>query len=206
MKEGGSSVVTGGFILVLCAAAFFVIKNFLPGLAGFFLVIMLFFVLCIGLLVAAVLFFAFKKPKEKEADIKEKEASRILEKGRQGVMEIRSKLMRIKDKDIRKQGEDICNLVNKILMEARKQKEEPAKIRQYLTYYLQTMLNIISGYERLESCDKLENDTKENVINCLQGIMEASQRQYDNLFEDDLLDLTVEMEVLTSMCKKDGLL
>ena len=91
-------------------------------------------------------------------------------------------------------------------MEARKQKEEPAKIRQYLTYYLQTMLNIISGYERLESCDKLENDTKENVINCLQGIMEASQRQYDNLFEDDLLDLTVEMEVLTSMCKKDGLL
>ena len=29
---------------------------------------------------------------------------------------------------------------------------------------------------------------------------------YRNQVEDDILDLTVEMEVLNTMCKKDGLL
>ena len=32
------------------------------------------------------------------------------------------------------------------------------------------------------------------------------EKQYNNLFEDDILDLTVEMKILTQMCKKDGLL
>ena len=34
----------------------------------------------------------------------------------------------------------------------------------------------------------------------------AMEKQYNNLFENDILDLTVEMEVLTQICKRDGLL
>ena len=34
----------------------------------------------------------------------------------------------------------------------------------------------------------------------------AMEKQYNNLFEIDILDLTVEMEVLTQICKRDGLL
>lgn len=32
------------------------------------------------------------------------------------------------------------------------------------------------------------------------------EKQYTNLFDNDKLDLTVEMEVLRQMCKQDGLL
>ena len=31
-------------------------------------------------------------------------------------------------------------------------------------------------------------------------------RQYANLFEDDLLDMTAEMQTMTAVCRRDGLL
>jgi hypothetical protein len=34
----------------------------------------------------------------------------------------------------------------------------------------------------------------------------AMEKQYLNLFEDDKLDLSVEMAVMTQICKRDGLL
>ena len=34
----------------------------------------------------------------------------------------------------------------------------------------------------------------------------AMEKQYLNLFEDDKLDLCVEMDVLTRICRQDGLL
>ena len=37
-------------------------------------------------------------------------------------------------------------------------------------------------------------------------IKQAMEKQYKNLFEDDLLDLSVEMKALTLACKRDGLL
>lgn len=44
------------------------------------------------------------------------------------------------------------------------------------------------------------------VMECLGNIKSAMDKQYQNLFEDDKLDLTVEMEALTLACKRDGLL
>ena len=49
-------------------------------------------------------------------------------------------------------------------------------------------------------------ETAESVISCLTDIKSAMEKQYENLFEDDKLDLSVEMEVLTAVCKRDGLL
>ena len=44
------------------------------------------------------------------------------------------------------------------------------------------------------------------VMECLENIKSAMDKQYQNLFEDDKLDLTVEMEALALACKRDGLL
>lgn len=206
MNENGSGLLSGLLFLIGGGIIFLLSKSFFPHFSKLLIIGGVIIIVFIVILVLTVMYFAFKKPKEKIENLKEKEIINIINKGRANVMELRSNLMRVKDKEIRKQGEDICNLVNKILEEAKKQKEDPTKIRQYLNYYLPTTLNIIIGYQRLESCNKLEADSRENVISCLKGVMEASEKQYDNLFEDDILDLTVEMEVLNTMCKKDGLL
>ena len=61
-------------------------------------------------------------------------------------------------------------------------------------------------YKELESSGVPTMEVTENTIDCLKNIKAAMEKQYNNLFESDILDLTVEMEVLTQICKRDGLL
>ena len=46
----------------------------------------------------------------------------------------------------------------------------------------------------------------EKVSGYLDQIQSAMERQYANLFEDDLLDMTAEMQTMTAVCRRDGLL
>ena len=79
-------------------------------------------------------------------------------------------------------------------------------MRQFLNYYLPTLGNILLKYERVEKSGIPTDNMEENVIDCLEKIKNAMDRQYANLFNNDILDLSVEMEVLTQACKRDGLL
>ena len=40
----------------------------------------------------------------------------------------------------------------------------------------------------------------------MDGIQVAMRKMYDSLFDDDKLDLTVEIETLKQICRQDGLL
>lgn len=44
------------------------------------------------------------------------------------------------------------------------------------------------------------------MISCLDSIQAAMEKLYASLFDDDKLDLAVEMEVLKQCCKQEGLL
>ncbi|MBR2504054.1 MAG: hypothetical protein IKB62_08020, partial [Oscillospiraceae bacterium] len=46
----------------------------------------------------------------------------------------------------------------------------------------------------------------ESTVKCLEDIKKATEKQYAALFDDDILDMSVEMEALTIACKRDGLL
>lgn len=58
----------------------------------------------------------------------------------------------------------------------------------------------------MEAGGVLNPELAGSVMECLGNIKSAMDKQYQNLFEDDKLDLTVEMEALTLACKRDGLL
>ena len=49
-------------------------------------------------------------------------------------------------------------------------------------------------------------DMADNALSCLGDIKKAMERQYANLFEDDILDLSVEMEALSIAVRRDGLI
>lgn len=60
-------------------------------------------------------------------------------------------------------------------------------------------------YERIERSGTM-TDQRDKVEKHLKEIKSAMEKQHANLYEDDMLDLSVEMEVMTSSCKQDGLL
>ena len=79
-------------------------------------------------------------------------------------------------------------------------------MRQLFSYYLPTWETILKKYLRLEESGVMDPRMTESMVLCLKDIQAAMGKMYQNLFDDDVLDLTVEMEVLNMVGKRDGLL
>ena len=100
-----------------------------------------------------------------------------------------------------------------LLQDAEKNPPAPEKkpesipaVRQFLNYYLPTLGEIITKYERVERSGVDMQDMTAKVSEYLDKIAAAMDKQYENLFQSDFLDMTVEMEAMTMACKRDGLL
>ncbi len=134
------------------------------------------------------------------------EARRILNKGRDHLTELRRLIYRVQNLNVKKRGEDICTESEKILLALQQQPEDIPMVRQFFNYYLPTLGNILLKYLRLEEAGMATEQTTVKVMSCLGEIKTAMEKQHAAIFENDLLDLTVEMESLTQACKRDGLL
>lgn len=198
---------SGGILgLIALAVAFFVLKKFFPALAKLFMFLGGVAAVGVVLLVAAVIFFAFRKPKKTEQQQMDEYAVSTVQKGRTQLMDIRRLAMKIKNPDIRRSSENICAQIDKILRTLKEQPGDLPRLGRFFSYYLPTLQSILTKYTRLEATGLPGEDTAEKTLSCLKDMESAMEKQYQNLFEDEKLDLTVEMKVMTQICKRDGLL
>ena len=188
-------------------------------------------VLGIVLVVGLVIFFAFKGVKKVAKHTGEAKAAKqektqtaqsaepvhttqktdmsvneLLNKGRRNVMELQMMTVKVKNKEVRSISEEICGIAESILKVLKEQPEDMRKVRQFLNYYLPTLGSILEKYVRLEKNGVPNAELTEKTILHLGEIRTAMQKQYETLFADDILDLSVEMEALTQACRRDGLL
>ena len=183
--------------LIGAAVLFLILRRFSPSLSRLFLIIGIIAIFCVLVLVALVLYFAFRKPSDRAA---------LRQKGRSDLLELRQLTLRIHDQRIRKSGEEVCRVVEKILAALKEQPEDIPKARQLFSYYLPTFGGILQRYVRLEQSGVPAADDAKKVAVCLDGIQTAMSKMYDSLYDDDKLDLTVEIETLKQICRQDGLL
>lgn len=194
----------GGIVgVVAVIAVFLIIRNLFPLLAKILLIAaVVMAVLVIGLVVLLVVSSskdnANGKPKPKTDD--------LLTKGRKELLELRRIALGIKNTQVRGENEQICRTVEKILSALKEQPEDIPTVRQFLNYYLPTLGSILRKFAKVEQSGVDAGDMVPNTLACLRDIRTAAEKQYANLFEDDLLDLSVEMEALTLACQRDGLL
>ncbi len=89
--------------------------------------------------------------------------------------------------------------------------EDPGKasrIRKFNTYYLPTAVKVMQGYRAAK--DKgasymTVSATREDILNMLDDLVNATGNLLTTLTQDDLEDLDVEMEVFSRILKSDGL-
>ncbi len=194
----------GLLTLVLVGAILLGTHQYFPSLFSAILTVGIIIVVLILALVALVLFLAFHKPKtEKTADT---ETKVILSKGRTNLMELRRLGLSVRNMEVRALNDQICSSIDKILQTLKEQPEQIPTVRKFFNYYLPTLGGILSKYVHLENSGVPNEETTQNVISCLKDIKIAMEKQYNSLFDNDILDLSVEMEVLTAVCKRDGLL
>lgn len=202
-KSSGSLGIVGLFagIMVLTLA-----RRYVPALADLLLLIIGVCAALLVLLVGIVIYFAFRKPKQSEGQKQSAEAEAAIKNGRQNLMGLRRMSMEVKNARIRTLSTEICGTIEKIFRTLKERPDQFGSLRQFFHYYLPTLEKILVKYKEIESSGVPTEEVTESVINCLGDIKAAMEKQYENLFENDILDLTVEMEVLTQICKRDGLL
>lgn len=146
-------------------------------------------------------------PKEEEPDpALTAEQNEILKNGRAHLMELRRRMTHVKHVPIRTVSGNICGEAEKILATLRKKPEKISQVRQFLNYYLPTLGSILEKYVMLEENGALTEAMTDSTLEHLIDIKHAMEAQYQALFDDDKLDLSVEMEALKIACLRDGLL
>lgn len=136
----------------------------------------------------------------------DEEQAQILAKGRENLMELRRLVMRIKNQEVHNRANEICSTADKILQTLKQKPEKIQNVRQFFNYYLPTLGEILSKYRRIEESGVPHEETTEKVKSYLSDIKRAMDKQYENLFADDILDMSVEMEAMKMAVKRDGLI
>jgi len=201
-----STGAVGILAIAVCIGVLIAAKIFFPSLFTILLWIIGIIVALILVLIGIVLYFAFRKPKPGEEETAKAKASRIISDGRNKVMSIRRNVMSIKNTAVKNSGIKVCSGADKILGVLRQKPELMQKNRQFFTYYLPTFGSIIEKYERIERNEVASEDMVQKVLEHLDDMKIAFEKQYKSLFSGDMLDLTVEIETMTIACKRDGLL
>lgn len=114
----------------------------------------------------------------------------------------------IADEEVSRKIDRIEDLTRKIfaILEERPEKEE--KLYNFLNYYLPTTLKALESYARLEA-QGIETaairQAKQKINNALDELADGYEKQLDKLFEDDVVDITADIDVMRKMLHKDGL-
>lgn len=191
--------------LLGCAALLLLGRSFFPSILRIILTVAAIGLLVIVAIIAVFVIRAIQKSNTPEAAAK-REQDGILAKGRNHLMKLRSMTMSIKDEQVRTISGQICATVDSILKTLKSQPEDIPTVRQFFNYYLPTMGSILTRFVKVEQSGVPMEDITANAISCLTDINTAMERQYKNLFDNDVLDLSVEMEALALACRRDGLI
>ena len=102
----------------------------------------------------------------------------------------------------------IEEITGKILAYQKTHPNREGQLRSFLNYYLPTTLKILRAYAQLDA-QGIEGENisaaKARIEGMMDQVVAGFEKQLDNLFRDDAMDITSDVEVLENMLKKDGL-
>ncbi|MFR8251565.1 MAG: 5-bromo-4-chloroindolyl phosphate hydrolysis family protein, partial [Anaerovoracaceae bacterium] len=82
------------------------------------------------------------------------------------------------------------------------------KLRSFLDYYLPTTLKMLRKYRDLERQEvRGENigTTMRKIEEMMDKVTAGFEKQLDNLYQNDMLDITSDIAAMEQMMVKDGL-
>ncbi len=115
---------------------------------------------------------------------------------------------RISDKQISAKIDQIEAITARIFGIVRKKPERIGEIRKFMNYYLPTTLKLLDSYAMLEEQGiEGENITasKEQISQIMDTLIKSFEKQLDQLFSSQAMDISSDIEVMENMLAADGL-
>ena len=96
----------------------------------------------------------------------------------------------------------------KIFEQAKSDPDKLPKMRKFMDYYLPTSLKLLKTYAELDAQNvEGENitESKRRIEQTMDMLVHAFETQLDQLFQDDAMDVSADIDVMRNMLRADGL-
>lgn len=136
------------------------------------------------------------------------ELDELIQQGHSAIKEMRALNVRIKDKKISEQIDQLERLSDDIFSHVQKNPGKLSQIRKFMSYYLPTTLKLLNTYADLsEQSVRGQNikATMEKIESMMNTIVVAFEKQLDSLFGAEALDISTDITVLENMLHREGL-
>lgn len=111
----------------------------------------------------------------------------------------------IRNSELNQRIERICEIADSILAEIEADPRDIRRARKFLNVYLDGARQVTEGYARTHQHSQ-SGELEQNFRNVLVTIESVFQEQKQKLLEDDVFDLDVQIEVLNTQLKREGIL
>lgn len=136
------------------------------------------------------------------------EVDALLQRGRETIAEIRQENQKIPDTGLTEKLNKLENLCAEIFRAVYDQPAKASQIRKFMDYYLPTTLKMVKAYRTLGERNVSGAEAvqaRKRIDDALGIVLKGCQKLLDNLYRDDVLDITTDIDVLEQMLKRDGL-
>ena len=132
----------------------------------------------------------------------------VLENAKKENKHILESIPKLENEELKKTLNEINDTVNKIIKTIEKNPDRESKLKNFFDYYLPVTVKLVDRYDEIENQKISSSDTKkfnENTLKTLNEINDVFKKFLNNLYQSDMIDTNVEIKVLNSMLKSDGL-
>ncbi len=136
------------------------------------------------------------------------QVDQLIERGKGILAQIVEENRLIPDPTLSRQMDELESITNKIFRTVIEQPGKVSQIRRFMDYYLPTTLKMLRGYRKMDerSISGREADkVRDKIVSGMDVVIGAFRKQLNTLYQDDILDISTDIDVLETMLKQDGL-
>lgn len=149
-----------------------------------------------------------ERKQEEEALAGNPELAAAIRQGREMIEQIRKANDEIEGEEISQKMFRLEKITGQIFEQIQEHPEKLPDVRRLMNYYLPTTLKLLSSYEDFEKQpiqgENIKN-AKQQIERSLDTVNAAFENLLDQLFSDEVLDVSSDISVLETMLKQEGL-
>lgn len=133
----------------------------------------------------------------------------LVDKGQEMMAQIRHKNDLIPDAELSSQMDQLEDVTNRIFRTVAEKPDKAPQIRRFMDYYMPTTLKMLEGYRKMDErqvAGKEAQATRAQIREAMSTVLKAFDKQLNALYQDDMLDLSTDIDVMETMLRQDGLI
>ena len=112
----------------------------------------------------------------------------------------------IRHSQIREKAFHVLRVAKDIIREHTEENQKCRGYRQFENYYVPTLKSVITNYRMMEIKGMANAKMQEDFLAYLERCDDAFTNLYNSMFNDDIMEMEVQMEAMDIILKRDGLL